>query len=146
MKQDTNKPLMFLVRRTVRQWENYMKSVARSQGIPASYRVVLIYLLRHPGSSQKEIAGHRETTTSAISQVVKEMEREGLVRKETSEQDQRYVQLYLTPKGTETALAIRSRIRQADEKMAEILGEEKEAQIIELMEELSRIIEKELPR
>lgn len=52
------KPLMLLIRDTYRLWANYMKGVAARAGVPDSYRMVLTFLLRNPGVSQKELAAH----------------------------------------------------------------------------------------
>ena len=90
---------MLLIRDTYRLWANYMKGVAARAGVPDSYRMVLTFLLRNPGVSQKELAAHCGITTASVSQTVKEMGLTGYLKKEADDKDLRYVRLYLTEKG-----------------------------------------------
>ena len=139
------KPLMLVIRNTYRLWANYMKTVAAEAGVPDSYRMVLTFLLRHPGASQKELAAHCGITTASVSQTVKVMQMTGYLKKETDDRDQRYVKLYLTEKGAACAAEIRRIIAKADAQVSALLTEEKERAIREMMAELACIIEKELP-
>ncbi|MCD7814620.1 MAG: MarR family winged helix-turn-helix transcriptional regulator [Lachnospiraceae bacterium] len=140
------KTLMRTVRNTWKLWAEYMKSVAAQAGIPDSYRLVLTFLLRHPGASQKELAEFRNITTASVSQIVKEMELTGYLEKRTDPKDQRYVNLYLTEKGEACAEELHRSIHLADERITQMLTPERERELIKQMEELSRIIEKELPK
>ncbi len=140
-----DKTLMQTVKSTHRLWIKYMKSIAAQVGIPNSYRLVLTFLLHHPGASQKEIAEFRHITTASVSQIVKEMELTGYLRRETDARDQRYVHLYLTEKGAACAEELHRRLTAADEKITQVLTPEKEQELVGLLQELSEIIEKELP-
>ncbi len=140
------KPLMMTVKDTYKKWREYMKSLAAEAGIPESYRMALTFLLRHPGASQKELAEFRNITTASVSQIVKDMEATGYLRKETDAKDQRYVNLYLTEKGAACAEELHQRLVKADEKITELFTPEKEKEMIDLLHELSDIIEKELPQ
>jgi len=140
------KTLMRTVRDTYRLWTDYMKSIAMEAGIPESYRLILPFLLWHPGASQKELAQFRGITTASVSQIVKEMELTGYLEKRTDPRDQRYVNLYLTPKGEDCARELHGKLRKADEKITELLTPERERELMERMRELSDIIEKELPK
>ena len=140
-----DKPLMLVIKDTYKVWANYMKSVAMESGIPDSYRLVLTFLLRNPGASQKELAEHCNITTSSISQTVKEMHLNGYIKKSPDESDMRFLRLYLTDKGEARALALRDKTRAADMRITELLTPEVENKITEAMKRLSDIIEKELP-
>lgn len=139
-----DEPLMLTIRDTYRLWSNCMKKIAAEAGVPDSYRMVLTYLLHHPGSSQKEVAEYRNITTSSVSQTVKEMTLTGYVKKEVHDRDQRYVRLFLTEKGEDCAREIRERIRHADRKISRLFTEEREQQMKELLHELSCILEEEI--
>lgn len=139
------KPLMLVIRDTYKLWSNYMRMVAAGAGVPDSYRMILTFLLRNPGASQKELAAHCGITTASVSQTVKEMGMTGYLKKESDPLDQRYVKLYLTEKGTSCAEQIREKIRRADGQISARLTWEKEQQMRELLAQLERIIEKELP-
>ncbi|MGN1059114.1 MAG: MarR family winged helix-turn-helix transcriptional regulator [Clostridia bacterium] len=140
-----DQPLMLVIKQTYKVWAHYMKTLAAEAGIPDSYRMLLTFLLRHPGASQKELAAHCNITTSSISQTVKEMQLTGFLKKESDHEDQRYFKLYLTEKGTACAQALRDKIHLADKKITALLSPEREKEIIAMMEQLSDIITKELP-
>ena len=136
---------MLVIRDTYRLWASYMKGVAARAGVPDSYRMVLTFLLRNPGVSQKELAAHCGITTASVSQTVKEMGLTGYLKKEVDDKDLRYVRLYLTEKGEACARQIRETIHRADARVAAQLPREKEERMRELLNELARIIEAELP-
>ena len=139
------KPLMLVIRDTYRLWASYMKGVAARAGVPDSYRMVLPFLLRNPGVSQKELAAHCGITTASVSQTVKEMGLTGYLKKEVDDKDLRYVRPYLAEKGEACARQIRETIHRADARVAAQLTREKEERMRELLNELARIIEAELP-
>lgn len=84
-------------------------------------------------------------TTASVSQTVKEMGLTGYLKKEADDKDLRYVRLYLTEKGEACAKEIREAIHQADARVSAQLTWEKEKHMRELLDELARIIETELP-
>lgn len=140
-----DKPLMLTMKETYKIWADYMKYISVDVGVPDSYRMVLTFLLRNPGASQKEIAFHRNITMASVSQIIKNMQYEGYLEKKTDSRDQRYVQLYLTDKGKECAKQIRDRMDSADEKISKLFTPEKERLMKQLLAELSEILKKEFP-
>lgn len=140
------KTLMMTVKDTYKKWREYMKSLSAETSIPDSYRMALTFLLRHPGANQRDLAEFRNITTASVSQIVKDMEASGYLRKETDAKDQRYFNLYLTEKGVACAERLHQRIDEADQKITELFTPEKEKEMIGLLQELSDIIEKELPK
>lgn len=124
-----------------RAWKNMMKQIAMEEGIPDSYRQVIMFLYHNPGSGQRNIAEFAEVTTSAINQVVKNMLEEGYLRKETDLSDKRNCRLYLTAKGEDVACRLRNRLDYADNAITAYLGEEKEACFIQLLEDLAKFIQ-----
>lgn len=137
---------MMTVRDVHKQWGAYMKSFALEAGLPDAYPMVMAFLLRHPGASLKDIAAHRNTTTASASLLIREMQRDGYLRRESDPQDQRYVRLYLTEKGEACAASVRNRIHRADAALTDLLTPEREQTLISMLTELEEIIEKELPK
>ena len=137
---------MLMIRDTYKLWAGYMKWVAAQAGVPDSYRMVLTFLLRHPGSSLKELAAHQGITTAAASQTVKEMQITGYLQKQVDDQHQRYVKLYLTQKGEACAQEIRKLLAQADAQLSARLTREREGALAAARQGLGQIIEKEAPR
>ena len=138
------RPLMMAIMHLHKEWHNYMRKLAQESGIPDSYRMIIMFLSRKPGASQKEIAAFCGTTYAAVSQTIKEMHLNGYIDKKMSEEDQRYNVLYLTEKGEECARATLERIKEADGKITEALGYENERKMVAEIEKLSEIIRKGL--
>lgn len=128
------KTLMRAVGKARRAWEQHVREVALSAGIPESYRTVIMYLYRHPGAGQRSIAEFAEITTSAVNQTVKSMLLDGYLRKETDESDKRNSKLYLTERGEETAEKLYEKLDVSDDAITELIGAEKEAELIALLE------------
>ena len=125
-------------------WTNYVREIALAEGIPDSYRTVLMYLLRHPGASQRNIAEFAGITTSAVNQTVRSMQEEDYLRKETDLSDKRNSRLFLTEKGSAIAIRVYEKLDAADDAITAMLGAEREAELITLLERLADYIRKEL--
>ena len=138
------KPLMLVVKHTHKEWTNYMRKIALECGIPDSYRMILNFLLNHPGTNQKDLAKHCSNTTAAINRTIKEMHADGYITKETDGRDMRYTRLFLTERGKQRAECVRKKIREADSIITSVLTPEKEAEIIKLLDLISNTIKEEL--
>lgn len=136
--------VMRSVMRTRCAWNGYVRQVALSEGIPDSYRPILMFLHRNPGASQKSVAEFVGVTTSAINQVVKGMLEEGYLRKEIDPSDKRSSKLFLTESGEAVGARLRERLEEADGKITAFLGEETENLLIERLDAVSELIRKEL--
>ena len=136
--------LMRAVGRARRAWDNHVKVVTQAEGIPDSYRTVLMFLLRHPGSGQRDIAEFASITTSAVNQAVKSMLEEGYLTKETDIADKRNSRLYLTEKGSTVAARVFEKLDTADDAITARIGAEKEAELIAFLDGLAEFIRKDL--
>lgn len=136
---------MLCIRDIYKLCQEQMRAVAAGVGVPDSYRMVLTYLHRHPGANQKDIAAFRNITTASVSQIVKEMQLTGYLRKEADTSDQRYVHLYLTERGEACAREILQRVRSIDAGITARLTPAREAQLLELLEELARVLGEGFP-
>jgi len=136
--------LMRAVGRARRAWDNHVKAVTQAEGIPDSYRTVLMFLLRHPGSGQRDIAEFASITTSAVNQAVKSMLEEGYLTKETDIADKRNSRLYLTEKGSTVAARVFEKLDTSDDAITARIGAEKEAELIAFLDGLAEFIRKDL--
>lgn len=127
-----------------RAWKQYIREIALSEGIPESYRTVIMYLYRHPGAGQRSIAEFAEITASAVNQTVKNMMAEGYLCKETDEYDKRNSRLYLTERGEKTAAKLYGKLEAADDAITALLGAQKEAEMIALLEKVTDCIRRDL--
>lgn len=141
---NSRKTVMMAAGRLHREWRSHMRECALEVGIPDSYRMIIMYLSRNPGSNQKALAEFANKTTAAINQTVKEMQNNGYIRKETDEKDQRYTKLYLTEKGMDKSEKLRERLHKSDEIITDRLGVENEDRLVELLDELYLLVKEEL--
>ena len=138
------KTVIMSILRTRRAWMEHAKAVAHEMGIPDSYRMIIMYLLREPGANQKDIADFANITTAAVNQTVKEMLAKGYLEKETDQNDRRYTKLFLTEKGREIAWKLREKLRISDEAITQAITPEKEAEMIELLDKIQDCIRRDL--
>lgn len=136
--------LMHGIARTKAAWDEHMRRAAQEEGIPDSYRPVIMYLHRTPGASQKSIAEFLNVTTSAVNQVVKGMADDDFLKKEPDPADKRSFKLYLTEHGEEVAHRLRARLKQSDDEITAFVGAEREEELMQLLHELNDYIRKEL--
>ena len=130
--------------RTRHAWNEYVREAASEEGIPDSYRPVIMFLHHHPGFSQRSTAEFVGVTTSAINQIVKSMLEEGYLRKETDPSDKRSSKLYLTEKGSAVALRLHEKLGEADDAITELIGAQREEELMNLLEQLTDFIRREL--
>jgi DNA-binding MarR family transcriptional regulator len=135
---------MMALGRTQKEWVNHMRKCALEVGIPDSYRMIIMFLSRHEGANQKELAEFANKTTAAINQTVKEMQSNGYIKMETDESDRRYTKLFLTEKGLEKSALLRERLHKSDEVITNIIGREREDEIVALLNDIHRVIKEEL--
>lgn len=130
--------------RARRAWGDLQKKIALGESIPDSYRQVIMFLFRHPGSAQRSIAEFSGVTNSAVNQTVKSMLADGYVRKEADFADGRSCKLFLTEKGEEIGKHLRQKLDHADDAITAHIGAEKEAEMILLLDDLAKFIQEEL--
>lgn len=138
------RPLMRMIHLAHQEWAHYMRKIALEVGVPDSYRMILMFLSRHPGASQKDLAEYTEKTYAAISQTIKEMSRTGYLTKSVDSRDQRFAKLFLTEKGMDCADRMNGKIREADKIITSVVTPEKEKEMVELMALICDTIQKEL--
>lgn len=141
---ERKRTVMMALSRTRRAWDNHIKEIALSVGIPDSYRTVIMYLSRHPGANQRNIAEFADITTSAINQTVKSMIADGYLQKETDDNDKRHSKLFLTKKGEEVSLTLRQQLHISDEVITALITPEKEAEMIALLDKITDCIRRDL--
>lgn len=138
------KTIMRAIAKTRRAWKAHVKQITLAEGIPDSYRPVIMFLNQKSGAGQRDIAEFEGVTTSAVNQVVKNMIEEGYLRKETDTSDKRNSKLYLTQKGMAAADGLHRRLDTSDDAITALIGVEKETELIEFLEMLAEYIRKDL--
>ena len=124
-------------------WEKCNRAAAARLGVPESYLKLILFLARHPGAGQKEIADFSHVSTAAVNQTVKEMLAADYLRKEADETDKRRSRLYLTEKGADAAERMRQSFEDRDARITAALTPEKEAELIGLLDRIRACLEEE---
>lgn len=136
--------IMRAIGHTRRSWDNHIKRITLAEGIPDSFRQVIMFLHHNPGSSQRSVAEFAGVTTSAVNQTVKAMVEEGYLRKEADPCDKRNTKLFLTEKGECISDKLLKQLDDADNAITSFLGAQKEAELMELLDALAEFVRKEL--
>ena len=139
----TKRTAMMAVGMTHFVWEKCNRAAAARMGVPESYLKLILFLSRHPGAGQKEIADFSHVSTAAVNQTVKEMLAADYLRKEADETDRRRSRLYLTQKGADAAERMRRSFEDRDERITAALTPEKEAELIGLLDRIRASLEEE---
>ena len=124
-------------------WEKCNRAVAARLGVPESYVKLILFVSRNPGAGQKEIAEFAHVSAAAVNQTVREMLAQGLLRKETDGTDKRRSRLYLTEKGQDVSDRMIRSFEERDARITEALTEERELELIALLDKIRACLEEE---
>lgn len=86
---------------TSKRLHDCLRKASEAVGLPASYRMFLFHLHHGDGLTQLELARRVKQSPPSVSVTLQKMERDGLLRRQTDEQDQRTIRVYLTEAGRE---------------------------------------------
>lgn len=110
---------------------------ATRDGICLGQLPAMRYIMLHPGCTQKEVADFIKISPPSVAVMVKRMVRDGIVKKESNENDMRQNRLTLTPSGEELAERCRKLFEQLDDQIYAGFSEEELEQFSSF---LSRLI------
>jgi MarR family transcriptional regulator, repressor for mepA len=69
----------------------------RARELSHEQSFVLVYLIRHPGAIQRDIAQTSRTSAASVSSLLQGLQRRGLVERRTEGGDERSKRVYATP-------------------------------------------------
>ena len=95
------KNAMMLIHDTSKAFKEMMRKKTEAVGIPDRYRMILLMLNHHDGSTQLDICSWTKLTAPSISLTLQKMEEEELIKRVVSEKDKRNMNIYITSKGKE---------------------------------------------
>lgn len=95
----------------IKQFYDRKASKLEALQIKNSHLRILHLLSDHNGINQQEIADIACSKRSTISELISEMEKEGLVKRVGNEQDRRVMNIHLTQKGSTSADVIQVEFR-----------------------------------
>lgn len=94
---------------------------------------ILIALSKHKQLAQTEIGHGVHITPATVTNLVKKMEASGLIERNRDLNDDRIINVRLTPKGVEAALFSQSVIRQIEQKITADLTEEELVSVLDTL-------------
>ncbi len=92
--------LLFLLHDVARLMRNAADKRARAHGMTRAQWVILIWLDRHPGLSQKEVAELLEVEPITVARLVDRLEARGMVERRPDPADRRIWRLHALPPST----------------------------------------------
>jgi MarR family transcriptional regulator for hemolysin len=95
--QDYTHDLLFLVHDVARLMRTEGDKRARAHGMTRAQWVILIWLNRWPGLSQKEVAEFLEVEPITVARLVDRLQAHGMVERRPDPTDRRVWRLHLTP-------------------------------------------------
>lgn len=82
-----------------RQCRRHVKAYLQPYQYVGAMRLIVLYLRRHPGASQEEIACHYALDRTSVARDARRLEDMGHIRREVVPNDRRQYQIYLTEAG-----------------------------------------------
>ena len=124
-----------LINQISRMFDERMRAVMPA-GHPLtqnSCRFIMGNLIHHDGMSQQELVNSTNMKAPTISVALRNLEEEGMVRREPDPSDLRSVRVYLTEKGRVVDEAFREKLRQTDRLLMQGFSAEEEETLIRLL-------------
>lgn len=95
----------------------YLDREVNKSGVYRSQHQILMYIAQFPNASQKEIASHQNVSTATIAVSLKKLEKGGYISRVSNENDNRFNQIRITPKGEAVVEESCQVFRKAEEAM-----------------------------
>lgn len=114
------------------------KAESSHSGVAPGQERVLQLLLRHGGSSQKDLASRLRIRPASLSEVLSRLEEKGLVIKEQDPADRRRNSYSLTAVGQGIAEQLKDQRRNQGATVFEVLSSEEKAQLAQILTKLDQ--------
>ena len=151
MKNSNNNTFMFKGNETIRAVNDasflFAKLVGKeleSIGMRASYRHVLKPLMEGDGMTQLDLVKITKLKAPTISITLRNMEREGIVRREKNDNDRRETHVYITEKGREMHAKVLESFDKAEQIMLKGLSDDELNAVGNLIEKMTGNLRDEL--
>ena len=151
MKNSNKNTKMFKEKETIKSVnaQSFMnvKFVSKEQediGMRSSYRHVMKPLMEQDGMTQLELVNLTQLKAPTISITLRNMEREGIVRREKNDIDRRETHVYITEKGREMHKKILEAFDRAEQVMLQDVSEKEMATARKILAKMTENLRKEL--
>ena len=111
-----------------------------------SCRFIMRTLMHHDGITQQALVNSTNMKAPTISVALRNLEEEGMVRREPDQNDMRSVRVYLTDEGRATDEAFREKLREMDNMLMQGISEQEEETLIRLLLTVRENVRPENPK
>ena len=122
----------------------YLQSFTGELGMAWEYVPVMEHIKTFPGCMQADISKKLKVTAAAVTQSTQKLEKQGLIKRITDEENQRAKKLYLTEKGLETLTKGTAIFDHIDKVMFESFSEAEQAEFMRLLDKTINNISKQM--
>ena len=112
-------------------------------GMQPGYRRLHYELIQDDGCSQRDLAERTGLSAPTVSIALGKMEKDGLIRRTTDQEDSRKTCVYLTEKGMALDRAMREMLSENEERLTGHLDPEEKAELRRLLEKLLDTLQRE---
>lgn len=110
MASNKNQTALYLANEISKSYSIHMKNTAESVGLKSAHRVVLFELAHDEGCTQLTLVHRTGLKAPTVSITLREMEKEGLVIRQTDEHDLRKTHVYMTERARELVAAVKTKM------------------------------------
>ena len=140
---DSNYNAMMRIHDAAKLYRDRMRRLSEQDGLPSSYRMLIFHLAHmDPGVTQLDLVKATHLKPPTVSVTLQKMERDGLVTRQSNENDLRQTLVYLTDRGK--AIDDRIRVMHEEADTAALAGLTDE-EIENLSTLLNKVIDNLLP-
>lgn len=129
------------IRETGQLYSAKIKARAEELGIRNAYRQLLSALAVKDGDTQLSLVERTGLKAPTVSITLRKMEKEGLVRRETDENDLRKTHVYLTEKGRDANKTLENKIASVQKEIFASLSDEEYEVFCGALEKINKALE-----
>lgn len=119
-----------------RQRKKFMAERLKPYGFVGAMHMILLYIARHPGTTQDAIVSHMFIDKCNVTRRTKRLEELGYIRRETGKTDRRENNLYLTEAGEKLVPIIRGFLQEWARSITRDLSDDECLTLISLIDRL----------
>jgi DNA-binding MarR family transcriptional regulator len=108
-------------------------------GITQSIGYLLINIDEHEGTTVSQAAALLGLKSTSLSRMLNQLEKMGLIYRESNQGDKRSVKIYLTPLGNEKRLMARALVKQFNNYLNEHIKEADKQHLIETLKKINQL-------
>ena len=108
-------------------------------GITQSIGYLLINIDEHEGTTVSQAAALLGLKSTSLSRMLNQLEKMGLIYRESNQEDKRSVKIYLTPLGNEKRLMARALVKQFNNYLNDHIKEADKQHLIETLKKINQL-------